>query len=224
MSKKLSSPPILPEVPDDLNERERLFVEEYVTGAATGKRFHAAYAATHAGYTVDNYGYKLKKRPRIQAYIAKVLEAHSLGAMEVFAEISEIAKGHGGAILTKDSVSGRLMLDVDGVMRNKHLVESFEIDSNGNPKIKYVNRFHALQQLARMLGMNQDSVHHLHSGGINVNISFHDPNGEIVAPDTETIQDAQIIASSNNEDGSTNDASTVRPEEAKPLDPQIKPP
>lgn len=173
-----------------LTAPQQMFADEWLTGAHSGERFSVKESAKYAGYSQAR-ARNLLKNKNIAAYIEAWMIEHSMDATKVFYEFSQIAEGHRGEIITKNA-RGELVLDVDKIIEHRHLVDTVEFDKHGRPKIKYYNRIQALQALARILGMNQDSVRHLHQGNVNLNIGFKNPDGS----EAELVQEAEVVQDS----------------------------
>src|SRR4051812_10428967 len=72
-----------------LKDKQEAFVLAYIGEA----RFNASEAARIAGFgSAGQAGYELLKKPQIRARIDKYLEAETLNAKEVLAELADIAK------------------------------------------------------------------------------------------------------------------------------------
>jgi len=72
-----------------LKDKQEAFVLAYIGEA----RFNASEAARMAGFgSPGQAGYELLKKPQIRARIDKYLEAETLNAKEVLAELTDVAK------------------------------------------------------------------------------------------------------------------------------------
>ena len=174
------------EVP--LLERYRIFADEYLTGAVSGKPFNLAAAYEVAGYSVntDNpsaNAYKVKNHPHVQRYIKLRMEELHMGADELLARFTAIARNEAGDVVTVNE-HGHLTIDPVQVMLKRKMIKSFSKDSNGNPKIVFHDAVDAMKEIARLLGLYKDGLD-ITSGGapMAVNVMFVNPDGQTVSPD-----------------------------------------
>lgn len=168
----------------DLRPRHRMFADEWLTGAATGKRFNMVAAYEHAGYSVDNNNpsanaSKLYRHPKVSAYIERAMQAYAMDAREVLLRYTETARFEPGTVVTKDPMGGHLKHDVEEVLKNKKFIKNFSYDSNGNPKVEFQDPMTALLQITRILGMAKDGLELSGPGGapIAMKVQFVDPDG-----------------------------------------------
>jgi len=103
----------------ELNDRERLFVAEYLVD------MNASQAATRAGYspkTVGSNSYRVMRRPRVKAAIAAAMAARErdlqIDAREVLDEIARLAFANLADYLAPDG-DGGVALDLSGLTRDK---------------------------------------------------------------------------------------------------------
>ncbi|MGW8323380.1 MAG: terminase small subunit, partial [Thermodesulfobacteriota bacterium] len=146
-----------------MNDRMRVFADEWLTGAHTGKRFNGTAAYEYAGYTLSEVNpsanaSKLLRHPEVQAYIKAQLTEHAMNAAEVLLRFTDVARFEVGDVVTKDPASQRLKIDPDAVIENKRFVKSFGLDSNGEYKIEFQDPIAALRDISRILGMVKDGL------------------------------------------------------------------
>ena len=180
-----------------LTPRQRVFVDEWLTGEHTGKRFNGRAAYEYAGYSIPESNpsanaSKLLRHPKVRAYIKKRMDDMTMSAEEVLMRFTELARGEFGEILTKNA-HGRLTIDHDKVLEKKHLVKSFKIDSNGHEQIEFHDSMAALQQVTRILGMYKDELllGGVGGGPAKMVVEFVDPEGEAMdlGPTNESVEE-----------------------------------
>lgn len=166
-------PTPLEEALADLNEKERLWVEEYVTGERSGKLFNATRSAEVAGYSDHKYGAQLKRRPKIKRAVELLSKELTMGPGEVLRRMTEVAESRPGDII-KQGVNGGLVIDTDKVIEMKHLIKSFSFDANGNPKIEFYDVQRAREMLGKAQGLFKEGIDIGLSGqvGVDVQINF----------------------------------------------------
>tara|TARA_B100000749_G_C18399009_1_gene453845 strand:- start:479 stop:1126 length:648 start_codon:yes stop_codon:yes gene_type:complete len=168
-----------------LRAKQKMFADEWLTGANTGKRFNGRAAYEYAGYVIpdsNNSGNasKLLRHPNVREYIQERLDEHTMDATEVLLRFTEIARSEMGDIVKRDPRTGALQVDNEAVVENSRFIKSFAFDSNGNPKIEFHDAVAALRDLARVHSMFHDSLEIGGPGGVplTVNVNFVLPNGE----------------------------------------------
>jgi hypothetical protein len=169
--------------------RKQLFVDEYLTGAATGKRFNAAAAYEHAGYAPNpanpsSNAWKLLRDPSVQAYMKDRLAEHVMSVEEALVRLAEIARAEVGDIVIRDPVTGRLDIDTLKVLTNKKYIKNFYWDSNGNPRIEFHDSYAALKDILKISGALSEGFQ---LGGVGggpavLQIQFVNPDGSISQP------------------------------------------
>ncbi len=182
-----------------IHPRMKLFADEWLSGAETGKRFNGTAAYAFAGYSVppSNAGTnasKLLRHPEVAAYIAGQMEEHSMQATEIMLRFTDIARAQVGECVVLDE-NDQLQLDHKKVVELSHLIKSYGVDSNGHPKIEFHDSVDALKQLTRIQGMFKDSMELGGHGGGNMRlvVEFVDPDGnrENLGPTNEVEEDAE---------------------------------
>ena len=183
-----------------LRAKQKMFADEWLTGANTGKRFNGRAAYEFAGYVIpesNNSGNasKLLRHPNVRAYIQERLDAHTMDATEVLLRFTEIARSEMGDIVKCDPRTGALRVDNEAVIENSQFIKSFSFDSNGNPKIEFHDSVAALRDLARVHSMFHDSIDIGGPGGapLSVNVNFVLPNGESaqLGPTNEQLEETE---------------------------------
>lgn len=170
--------------------RQILFVNEYISGAKSGKPFNATKAAVVAGYSENyaaTYGSALLKRPDIQQRINDHLNQASMSAGEVLKRLTEIARAEIGDVLKLNATQSAVIIDPKAVIDHKKFIAEFGYDSNGNVKLKFHDTLTALQQIGRARGMFKDGVEVSGPGGGNVPVEmqvvFHEATAERPNPE-----------------------------------------
>lgn len=167
------------------NPKMKVFVDEYLTGAHTGKQFNATRAYEYAGYKLpksnpSTHASRMLRHPKIREYIKKVVMDMTMSMEEVMMRFSDVARGNIGEIVTRDG-HGNLTMDPEKVLEKKHLIKQFGFDSNGNPKVEFHDSMDALKQMARVYGMYKDQLGLTGPGGSAVlQVKFVSPDGEHV--------------------------------------------
>ena len=154
-----------PRIGEELNDRERLFVAEYLVD------MNASQAAIRAGYspkTVGSNCYRVMRRPRVKAAIAEAMAARErdlqIDAREVLREIVRLSFGNmlDYVRVTED---GAAALDLSGLTRDKAaaiaeitLVEGAELTGRKarggrRVKLKLADKPRSLFMLGRHLGL-----------------------------------------------------------------------
>lgn len=157
------------------NPRHFAYVEEYCTGAVSGKpfnRYRAALAAGYAPSSAQQHSVHLMKMPHIQEMIAIRMKELHMSKEEVLTQITNIARDAdissvlriketqlpGSDDKTPGPVLRRLDIDPDAVLANGHLIKSFKYDSNGNPSVELHDRHSALRDIGKAHGLFKDGV------------------------------------------------------------------
>lgn len=163
--------------------RQRLFADEWLTGANTGKRFNGRAAYEYAGYDIpeanpSTNASKLRRHPKVDAYIKKRLAEATMSPEEVAARISEVARNEVGDIL-KVNENGHLAIDEEEVLKRKSFVKSFKHDSNGNPVVEFHDSMTALDRISKIHGMQKDGMMLMGAGGgaLTLELVFVEPDG-----------------------------------------------
>ena len=169
-----------------MNDRMKVFADEWLTGAATGKKFNARAAAEHAGYSTAGQnpyqrGSKLLRHPEIREYIQKQLDEFSMSATEVLLRFTDLARADLGSAVKKGAHGG-LVYDEEAILKElRPYIKSFTIDSNGNPKVEFHDPVQALRDIARIRGMLKDGIEVSGPGGgavpVAMSVQFVDPDG-----------------------------------------------
>jgi hypothetical protein len=166
-----------------MNTKMKVFADEWLTGAHTGKRFNGKAAYAYAGYTpsISNpsaNASKLLRHPEVQAYIKKQLEEHAMDATEVLLRFTDVARFDVGDVVRQNPNNQRLEIDPKAVIENKRFVKSFGLDSNGEYKIEFHDPMAALRDITRILGMVKDGLD-IHTGGgsATLTVNFVDADG-----------------------------------------------
>lgn len=164
-------------------EKMKVFADEWLTGANTGKRFNGKAAYEYAGYTLSisnpsANASKLLRHPEVQAYIKKRLEEHAMDATEVLLRFTDVARFDVGDVVRQNPSNQRLEIDPKAVLENKRFVKSFGLDSNGEYKIEFHDPMAALRDITRILGMVKDGLD-IHTGGgsATLTVNFVDADG-----------------------------------------------
>ena len=174
--------------------RMKVFADEWLTGAETGKQFHGLAAYKHAGYTIsESQPYanasKLLRHPEVQEYIKKRMDEFAMSAEEALLRFTAIARSEVGSVVKKGP-TGALIIDSDAVLENKAFISKFGFDSNGYPKIEFHDALQALRDIARVRGMMKDGLELTGAGGAAVlQVQFVDPAGETFHPAGEPTED-----------------------------------
>jgi hypothetical protein len=166
------------------------FVEEYCTGARSGRPFNQTRAAEVAGYVpgaLQQRGYELMKNPLIKAAIAERLDEISMPKEEIVARLTNIARSEPGNLVTVDE-SGQVRFATGELEKLKPYIKSFTFDSNGMPKIEFYDSMAALTQLAKIRGLSAgDGVGGMFAGAtVNLQINFVAPS-EVEQSETQQI-------------------------------------
>lgn len=176
-------------MPRPINERMKIFADEYLTGAHTGQAFNGYAAARHAKYP-EQYASRLLKHPGIAEYIKERLEEHHMSANEVLKRFTDIARAKvGNVVTTKQLPNGQKALDIDPdkVLEFRDMIRDFGFDANGNPKVSFHDSHAALRDIARVLGMMKDGLEVSGPGGgpVEMRVVFVDPDDELEAPEPD---------------------------------------
>lgn len=130
------------ELADQLDERERVFVDEYLVS------WNARAAAVEAGYKAAD-GQRLLQRSLIRAVLAKRVDDRAMSANEALERLAQHARASIADVLTEDG-----QVDVSALVRSEaaHLVKSIEWTKYG-PKIVLHDAQAALFKIADALGL-----------------------------------------------------------------------
>lgn len=168
-----------------MNARMKVFADEWLTGANTGKRFNGMAAYEFAGYTLSianpsANASKLLRHPEVQEYIKKRLEEYAMGAQEVLLRFTDVARFDVGDVVMQNPQSQRLQINPKAVIENKRYIKSFGLDSNGEYKIEFHDPMQALRDIMRILGMAKDGIELTGPGGgaAVLQVQFVDANGD----------------------------------------------
>lgn len=186
-----------------MNHRMKLFADEWLTGAHTGKQFNGRAAYEYAGYSLpasnpSANASKLLRHPDVQEYIKQRMDEHAMSATEVLLRFTEIARAEIGDVVTVETrPDGKpmLVIDPEKVAENKRFIKQVGFDSNGNPKIEFHDSMAALRDIARVRGMLKDGIELSGPGGsavpVAMSVQFVDADGGEVAGLEETGDDVK---------------------------------
>lgn len=137
----------------DISISEAMFVEEYLSNGFNGEK--AARAAKYGAFTSSGFssiGTSVLKRPKIKALIARRISERALSANEVLDRYREIADGSIESFVNLEKLD---VVDlVKGFNEGKlHLLKEIKVGKDGDINIKMRDQDHALDQLARSLGV-----------------------------------------------------------------------
>lgn len=163
------------------NDMMRLFVEDYVTGCYSGKRFNRSAAARAAGYAEDaNTGMRLYRRPDVKAAIDYLLNQTSISPQEIENRLIEMATAEVGELVEVNEETGLPSFAWRKLEKYKHLIKNFYIDSNGNPRVEFYDAHAALKDLIRVRGMAKEGVELSGPGGsavpVQISVNFVSPH------------------------------------------------
>lgn len=185
-----------------LTERMKLFADEWLTGAHTGKQFNGKAAYAHAGYAVPPQNpsanaSKLLRHPDVQEYVRKRLDEHAMSTTEVLLRFTAIARSEVGDVVTLRVLpNGQedLAIDPKAVIANKQFIKQFGYDSNGNPKIEFHDALAALRDIARVRGMLKDGLELSGPGGapMTLTVQFVNPDGTVFNPTQPTEETVEV--------------------------------
>jgi hypothetical protein len=170
-----------------LTQKMKVFADEYISGAVSGKPYNANAALKVAKYgerCQNSYGSRLLRHPSVQAYIEKRLNENSISAAEIVSRWSDIARFNVGEVVKLDPTGTHVVFDPKEIIKNRTFIKSFGTDSNGNPKIEFHDPTVALQQLTRIRGLTGESGGLMGGGGapVTVVVVFVNPDGGQVGP------------------------------------------
>jgi len=142
----------------ELSISEAVFVEEYL-----GNGFNATKAAQAARYSArtrggfSTVGGMVLKKPKIKALVARRVAERALNADEVLDRYREVADGtiedYIGLKEIGDFVAPNIDLEKAKREGRLHLLKEVKIGKDGDIAIKMRDQDHALDQLARSLGV-----------------------------------------------------------------------
>ena len=139
---------------DNLTEKERLFVEHYLTDCNMngGKSAVKAGYSSHSRYEI---AYELLRKPQIANYIKEYLEQHSLGKQELLKRLSDVAKNVGSEYVLLDGSIDLEPLLSDGY---GHLIKEVRRYKNGKVRVLFHDSAKALDSLARIYKLIDDGM------------------------------------------------------------------
>lgn len=189
-----------PDIIESIKPRHRMFADEWLTGAATGKQFNAVAAYEHAGYqgggtNPSANANKLLRHAPVARYVAARLKESTLTAEEITYHLTQLARFRMGDVLELDNRQ-QVTINPLKVIEFKRYVKSFGYDSNGNPKIEFHNPVDAIDKLMRILGMTKEGLELTGPGGgpVTMQIQFVGPDGVVVSPDAQPQRGAEEAA------------------------------
>jgi phage terminase small subunit len=149
----LQHPTVRAYLDGDISISEAMFVEEYLGNGFNGEK--AARAANYGAFTKGGFssiGSSVLKRPKIKALVARRISERALRADEVLDRYREVADGSIESFINLEKFE---VVDlVKGYNEGKlHLLKEIKIDKDGNVNVKMRDQDHALDQLARSLGV-----------------------------------------------------------------------
>jgi len=148
----LEHPTVAAFMKGEVSMSQAIFVEEYLANGFNASR--AAKAAKYRAFNKGGFssiGSVVMKSKRVKSLIARRITERAMNANEVLDRYRDIADGTIGAFLSDDYSAVDLRKAAD---ENKlHLLKDLKIDSEGNVQIKIRDQDHALDQLARSLGV-----------------------------------------------------------------------
>ena len=174
-----------------LPAKELIFADEYLTGEATGRRFHGPSAYVHAGYKLNKknptaHPSDMLAKPRVKAYISRRMMEASMGAQEVLARFTDIARSEFGEVLELNPNTQTLKINYEKVLKFRRHIKNFTYDGNGQPKLEFHDPMQALMQIARILGLNKDHTQLTLGGTAKLEVVFKNPDGTLYEiPDAE---------------------------------------
>ena len=179
--------PVAEEDEEDILPRHKIFADEWLSGANTGKRFNGVAAYEYAGYTLSEANpsanpSKLLRHPKVKAYISKRLDEFTLSQEEIMLRYSELARFSAGQVLMLNE-HGRLAFDHVELHRYRHFIKSFGYDSNGHLKVEFHDPVAALKEMGRIRGMFKEGIQIGGEGGaVNFQVQFVAADGTEVHP------------------------------------------
>lgn len=167
----LQHPTVDAYVNGEITLSEAIFVEEYLSNGFNATK--AAKAAKYKAMTRGGFstiGSAVLKRPKIKALVARRISERAMRADEVLDRYREVADASMEDYLTIGEVeAGAATFNVTGIDLGKaqelnrlHLLKEVKIGKDGDVHIKLRDQDHALDQLARSLGVfEKDNTVHL---------------------------------------------------------------
>jgi phage terminase small subunit len=156
-------------VDGDITFSEALFVEEYLSnGFNASKAARAAKygAASSGGYS--NIGSSVLKRTKIRELVARRIAERALSADEILARYREVAEASIEDFIVEIEDETGLGTIITPSLRKAieagkvHLAKELKVNKDGEVTIKLRDQDHALDQLARSVGVfDKDNVVHL---------------------------------------------------------------
>lgn len=113
----------------NITARHRRFVEEY-TGEHIGKGAASARAAGYSDRRANRTAYELLQDPDIQAMISERLNELAMSAAEALKRMTDIARGSISEYMEVEN--GRLVVDVEAVAEQGHLVKRLKTNDEGD--------------------------------------------------------------------------------------------
>lgn len=146
------------------NDGMRAFVEEYCTGAVSGKKFNKTRAAAVAGYAEPQpTSQRLYSRDDVKAAINWRLNQLVMTNEEIVARLNSIAQMDLSDIV--DTSTGHVKFNMEKLAEVKHLIKGFKYDSNGNPVLEFHDPHAALKDLMKVRGMGKEGLEISGPGG-----------------------------------------------------------
>lgn len=105
----------------ELNDRQRAFVEHYLT---TWNASESARRAGHSAKTAAAIGWENLRKPEIRNEIEKRLSEFHMGADEVLARLASMARG---SLYPFTDSGGNVTLDTDTALANFHLLKKVKV-------------------------------------------------------------------------------------------------
>lgn len=140
-----------------LTRKQQVFVNEYL------KCWNATEAARKAGYSersIRAIAHENLTKPYIKAEITRRLEENAMGADEVLARLSDIARADVGKFLTWIDGYKEPIIDISKTKDKTHLIKRMEYDKDGRVKFELHDAHAALRDLGKHHGLFTDNVEH----------------------------------------------------------------
>jgi hypothetical protein len=147
---------------DNLTEKERLFIEHYLTDC----NFNGGKSATKAGYSYNSryeIAYELLRKPQIASYVKQYLEQTSIGKQELLKRLTDVARNVGSEYILLDG-----SIDLEALLKDGygHLVKEVRKYKSGKIRVVFHDSSKALADLAR--------IHRLIDEGLSVTVNVNE--------------------------------------------------
>lgn len=135
-----------------LSEKQKLFIDEWL------RTRDKVQAASNAGYkgkpgTLMQIANRTLNRPNVKEYVRSKYKQHHITEEEVITRLAAIARGNVTDVL--DTKRNGVQIDVAKLEKYGHLVSYFQRASGGGFTVRMYSAQKALEQLSKILGMEQ---------------------------------------------------------------------